>query len=166
MPAAQSGKFADKPPVLLQHGLLSAYWDWSWDEVAAYDLPTTFQYVHDQTGQKIYYVWPFLVIGTGSITMYDYGNEEDNMKHYRQRSPPIYNMTSIPNDLPLFLGYGGQDKISDVKDVQVLLDNLKDHDVDRLVLLFRQDYVHVDFVLGVGANQVVYHPLMAFFKLN
>ncbi|KAF2284866.1 hypothetical protein GH714_031419 [Hevea brasiliensis] len=91
MPAGRSGKSADKPPVLLQHGLLSdgstwlfnspdeslafiladngydvwiantrgtrfsrghtslspdesAYWDWSWDELAAYDLTATFQY--------------------------------------------------------------------------------------------------------------------------
>ncbi|CAL5406243.1 unnamed protein product [Camellia sinensis] len=33
-----------------------AYWDWSWDELAAYDLPASFQYVHDQTGQNLHYV--------------------------------------------------------------------------------------------------------------
>jgi hypothetical protein len=32
------------------------YWDWTWDELAAYDLPATFQYVHDQTGQNLHYV--------------------------------------------------------------------------------------------------------------
>jgi len=35
---------------------LQAYWDWTWDELAAYDLPATFQYVHDQTGQNLHYV--------------------------------------------------------------------------------------------------------------
>ncbi|XP_024639866.1 triacylglycerol lipase 2 [Medicago truncatula] len=33
----------------------SDYWNWSWDELVAYDLPATFQYVHDQTGQKLHY---------------------------------------------------------------------------------------------------------------
>ncbi|KAM3744934.1 hypothetical protein ACB098_06G088300 [Castanea mollissima] len=33
-----------------------AYWDWSWDELVAYDLPATFQYVHDKAGQKLHYV--------------------------------------------------------------------------------------------------------------
>nr|XP_043626030.1 triacylglycerol lipase 2-like [Erigeron canadensis] len=33
-----------------------AYWEWTWDELAAYDLPATFQYVYGQTGQKLHYV--------------------------------------------------------------------------------------------------------------
>ncbi|KAI8008903.1 Triacylglycerol lipase 2 [Camellia lanceoleosa] len=206
-----------------------AYWDWSWDELVAYDLPATFQHVHDQTGQKLHYVghslgtlialasfskgqlinmlrsaallspiayvdqmtsplartaadnfiaealyWLGLhefnprgdaviallkaicnkpgvdctnlltsftgqncclnssivevfleyepqptstknmvhvaqMIRSGNITMYDYDDEGENMKHYGQPSPPVYDMASIPNDLPLFLSYGGQD---------------------------------------------------------
>lgn len=38
------------------------YWDWSWDELVSYDLPATFQYVYDQTGQKLHYVGHSLVI--------------------------------------------------------------------------------------------------------
>ncbi|XP_027940052.1 triacylglycerol lipase 2-like isoform X2 [Vigna unguiculata] len=34
----------------------SDYWNWSWDELVAYDLPATFKYVHDLTGQKLHYV--------------------------------------------------------------------------------------------------------------
>ncbi|KAI5565655.1 hypothetical protein POPTR_014G159800v4 [Populus trichocarpa] len=333
MPSGLSGQAADKPPVLLQHGLIvdgvtwlmslpdeslafiladngydvwisngrgtrfsrghtsldpydSAYWDWTWDELAAYDLPATFQYVHDQTGQNLHYVGhsqgtlialaafsqgkllnmlrsavllcpiaylnhltsPFAralvdlfiaedlywlgqhefslngqvvnkllevicsnpgidcsdlltaitgpncclnssrtkvfldnepqstatknmihlahMIRTGTIAMYDYGNENDNMDHYGQPTPPMYNMTSIPNDLPLFLAYGGKDYLSDVKDVQVLLDNLKDHDGDKLVVQYTDEYAHADFVLGVNANQIVYDPVIAFFKIN
>jgi hypothetical protein len=40
---------------------IQAYWDWSWDELVAYDLPATFQYVHDQAGQKLHYVGHSLV---------------------------------------------------------------------------------------------------------
>ncbi|KAK4397834.1 Triacylglycerol lipase 2 [Sesamum angolense] len=102
----------------------------------------------------------------GTIAMYDYGSDDDNNKHYGQTTPPDYNMTSIPNDLPLFLGYGGEDLLSDVKDVQTLIDALSDHDPDKLVLQYIQDYAHLDFVYAVNAKQVVYDPLVAFFRLN
>ncbi|KAB5527675.1 hypothetical protein DKX38_021522 [Salix brachista] len=78
----------------------------------------------------------------------------------------LYNMASIPNDLPLFLSYGGKDYLSDVKDVQALLENLKDHDGDKLVVQYIDEYAHADFVLGMNANRIVFDPLMAFFKIN
>ncbi|RVX08632.1 Triacylglycerol lipase 2 [Vitis vinifera] len=333
IPKGQSGKVPDKPPVLLQHGLLmdgitwmlnppdqslafiladngfdvwlantrgtrysrghttlspnkSAYWDWSWDQLVAYDLSATFQYVSDQTGQKLHYVGHSLgtlialaafsqeklvnmlrsaallspiaylnqmssllartavdiflaedlywlgvyefdprgeavaklleaicnkpgidctdlmtsftgqncclnssnsdvflehepqstatknmihiaqMVRNGNIAMFDYDDKDKNMEHYGQPTPPAYNMTNIPNDLPLFLSYGGKDMLSDVNDVQVLLDSLKDHDGDKLVVQFREDYAHADFVMAVNAKQAVYDPLMAFFKLQ
>ncbi|KAL7216358.1 hypothetical protein ACSBR1_028328 [Camellia fascicularis] len=333
IPVGRSGKKPDKPPVLLQHGLLvdsitwllnspdeslafiladngfdvwiantrgtisslghtslspndAAYWDWSWDDLVAYDLPATFNYVHAQTGQNMHYVghslgtliafaafsqkklvnmlrsaallspiaylsqmssplakaaadafiaedlyWlglnefipggdaaakllkdicdathsncadlitaftgknccfnssktdTFLehepqptatknmihiaqMVRQGTIAMYDYGSEDENNQHYGQPIPPVYNMASIPNDLPLFLSYGGQDLLSDVKDVKTLLATLKGHHADKLVVQYREDYAHADFVFGVNAKQVVYDPLMAFFKLH
>ena len=98
--------------------------------------------------------------------MYDYGNAVTNMQHYRQPIPPIYDMTSIPKDLPLFLSYGAKDFLSDVEDVKILLDKFKDHDEDKLVVQFIEDYAHLDFIRGLNANQVVYNPLIAFFKLH
>ena len=65
---------------------------------------------------------------------------EANMAHYSQLKPPFYNLSNIPSDLPLFLSYGGEDALSDVNDVQHLLDNLKFHD---------EDFAHADFVMGV-----------------
>ncbi|XP_011100528.1 triacylglycerol lipase 2-like [Sesamum indicum] len=106
------------------------------------------------------------MIRQGTIAMYDYGSDDDNNKHYGQTTPPDYNMTSIPNDLPLFLSYGGEDLLSDVKDVQTLIDTLSDHDPDKLVLHYVDDYAHLDFVSAVNAKQVVYDPLIAFFRLN
>ncbi|KAL8478216.1 hypothetical protein ACS0TY_030203 [Phlomoides rotata] len=106
------------------------------------------------------------MIRRGTIAMYDYGNVRDNNKYYGQPTPPVYNMKSIPNNLPLLLAYGGKDLLSYVKDVQTLIDDLSEHDADKLVLQYRDDYAHLDFVLGVNANQVVYSPLMAFFKMN
>lgn len=98
--------------------------------------------------------------------MYDYGSTEENNKHYNQPTPPEYKMASIPANVPLFLSNGGQDLLSDVKDVQTLLDSLDDHDRDKLVVQFTADYAHADYVFAVNAKQVVYGPLMAFFKLH
>ncbi|KAL2327128.1 hypothetical protein Fmac_020555 [Flemingia macrophylla] len=33
----------------------AAYWDWSWDELASYDLPAFVKYVHNHTGQRMHY---------------------------------------------------------------------------------------------------------------
>ncbi|KAE8703918.1 Myzus persicae-induced lipase 1 [Hibiscus syriacus] len=262
------------------------YWDWSWDELVAYDLPATIQYVYDQTGQKLHYVghsqgtlmalaafskdevlnmlrsaallcpiaymgqltsplaknaadafiaetvyWLGLdefdprgetvvkllkeicskpgvdctnlltsftgqncclnssivnmfldhepqpsatknmvhlaqMIRQGTITMYDYVDVVENMKHYGQPTPPAYNMTGIPNDFPLFVSYGGADALADVNDVKLLLGSLKDHDGDKFVVQYRDDYAHADYVMAENAKQDVYDPLIAFFRLQ
>ncbi|XP_076924451.1 triacylglycerol lipase 2-like [Bidens hawaiensis] len=329
----RGGTKPDKPPVLLQHGVLMdggtwvlnspdeslafiladngfdvwiantrgtnfsrghtslgpsdpAYWEWSWDELVAYDLPASIQFVHDQTGQNLHYVghslgtliafsafskdqtlsmlrsavllspiaylgkmpsalaragadaflgetlyWlglhefaprgeavagllgnickipgndcsdlmtsftgqnccvnssmteKFLehepqststknmihlaqMIRTGTITMYDYGNADDNENHYHQSTPPVYDMGSIPKDFPMYLSYGGADELSDVQDVKTLLESVKDHDPDKLVVQYKEDYAHADFVFGVNAKEVVYDPMMVFFKMH
>ncbi|KAK7292388.1 hypothetical protein RIF29_08166 [Crotalaria pallida] len=102
----------------------------------------------------------------GRIAMYDYGHEEQNMKHYGQPTPPLYDMANIPKEFPLFLAHGGRDMLSDVIDVQILLKDLKDHDVKKLVELFIKDYGHADFVMGINANKLVYDPVMAFMQAN
>ena len=98
--------------------------------------------------------------------MFDYKDEDENQKHYGQPTPPAYNMASIPNDLSLFLGYGGADALSDVNDVQLLLEDLKDHEEDKLVVQYTVNYAHADYVMADNAKQVVYDPLMDFFKLQ
>ncbi|XP_038986066.1 triacylglycerol lipase 2-like isoform X2 [Phoenix dactylifera] len=242
----------------LQHTRLSprdpAYWEWSWDELVAFDLPATFEYVYRHTGhQKLHYVghsqgtlmalasfsehhllhMTYYWLGTyefdplgdaahrliseicsrpdvncndmvtsftgkncclntsyvpiflehepqstatknlihlaqmirrGTITKYDYGNYDENMKHYGQVVPPAYNMSSIPSDLPLFLSYGGRDYLSVVADVKHLLQGLKLHDKTKLTVKYRPHYAHADFVMAVNAYRLVYRPLIAFFK--
>lgn len=73
-------------------------------------------------------------------------------------------MTGIPDDLPLFLSYGGADGLSDANDVRLLLDDLKSHHEDKLVVQFIKNYAHAGFTFGAIAKQVVYEPLTAFFK--
>ena len=98
------------------------------------------------------------------MAKYDYGSADFNQEHYGDSQPPVYNLSNIPHDLPLFLSYGGQDSLSDVKDVQKLLDNLKLHDVDKINIQYIEDFAHSDFILGTTAKDIVYNQMMAFFK--
>lgn len=86
------------------------------------------------------------------------------MEHYGVFNPPTYNMSNIPNNLPLFLSYGGNDALSDVKDVETLLNSLKFHNVDKLYVQYVEDFAHVDFIIGVTAKNIVYGQMMAFFR--
>ncbi|XP_062020471.1 triacylglycerol lipase 2-like [Rosa rugosa] len=103
------------------------------------------------------------MIRSGTIRMFDYTLPHTNMQHYNQFSPPVYNMANIPKDIPLFLSYGGRDALSDVNDVKALLYDLKDHDKDKLVEQYVEEYAHLDFIMGWNANRKVYDPLITFF---
>lgn len=107
------------------------------------------------------------MIRRGMIAKYDYGNANDNTKHYGQPTPPVYNVSAIPDGFPLFLSSGGRDSLSDVQDVQRLeLQALKSHDKDKLTVQYLADYAHADFVFAGNAKERVYAPLMAFFRLQ
>lgn len=88
------------------------------------------------------------------------------MEHYGVRKPPIYNLSNIPNDFPLFLSYGGQDALSDPKDVATLLDDLKLHDEGKLSVQYIKDFAHADFIMGVTAKDIVYDKVLSFFQRN
>ncbi|XP_028051269.1 triacylglycerol lipase 2 isoform X1 [Camellia sinensis] len=100
----------------------------------------------------------------GVLAKYDYGNVNYNVEHYGESKPPVYNLSNIPHDFPLFLSYGGQDALSDVKDVQTLLDSLKLHDPDKLSVQYVKEYAHADFIIGVTAKDIVYNQVITFFR--
>ncbi|PKA63826.1 Triacylglycerol lipase 2 [Apostasia shenzhenica] len=184
------------------HASDRAYWQWSWDELAANDLPAMIDLVSKQTGQKLHYVGHSLgtlialasfsegrlvdrlrsaallcpvaylthmrtplgdncclnastvdlflkyepqptstknmvhlaqTFREGALTKYNYGSREVNIEMYGQGSPPAYNLLRIPNNLPMYLSYGGRDSLSDVQDVGHLLEDLKLHDADNSI---------------------------------
>jgi len=105
------------------------------------------------------------VVRTGKIARYDYGGAGENMKHYGQLHPPLYDMKAIPNQFPLFLIYGKPDMLSDVTDVQLLLNELQ-HGGKKFHQLFMEDYAHLDFVMAVNAKQSIFEPIITFFQNN
>ncbi|KAL6960438.1 sterol esterase [Sarracenia purpurea var. burkii] len=104
------------------------------------------------------------IVHDGQIRKYDYGSMVLNMLKYGQTTPPVYDVSAIPNNLPLLLSYGGFDALSDVEDVQILLDKLKLHDPDKLSVQFVKEYAHLDFIFAVNAKDVVYSQVIEFFR--
>jgi lysosomal acid lipase/cholesteryl ester hydrolase len=88
------------------------------------------------------------------------------MKHYGQSEPPVYNISNIHHDLPLFIGYGGQDSISNGRDVDLLLNDLRFHKTEKIKSHFVKDYGHIDFVMGVSAKRILYNDVIGFFNLT
>ncbi|KAK7266930.1 hypothetical protein RIF29_19591 [Crotalaria pallida] len=99
-----------------------------------------------------------------NLAKFNYQGPSTNMEHYGSIFPPVYNLTNIPRDLPLFLSYGGQDALADVEDVQNLIDRLKSHDANKLNVQFIKDYAHADYVMAVNAKERVYNDVVSFFK--
>ncbi|MED6152736.1 Lipoyl ligase, partial [Stylosanthes scabra] len=104
------------------------------------------------------------IVRSGVLAKFNYVRADYNIQHYGKRFPPIYNLSNIPHNLPLFLSYGGQDALSDVLDVTTLLDYLKLHDVDKLSVQFIKDYAHADFIMGVNAKDILYNAIISFFN--
>lgn len=106
----------------------------------------------------------FEAVRDGILSRYDYGNADFNEKHYGKPKPPVYDLSKIPGDLPIYLSYGGEDALSDVKDVDILLDSLKLHDEDKIHVQYIKDYAHADFIMGETAKDIVYNKIIAFFR--
>ncbi|KAL2505349.1 Triacylglycerol lipase 2 [Abeliophyllum distichum] len=100
----------------------------------------------------------------GILSRYDYGNANFNEEHYGKSKPPVYDLSKIPSDLPIYLSYGGEDALSDVKDVENLLDSLKLHDEDKLHVQYIKDFAHADFIMGETAKDIVYNQIIEFFR--
>ncbi|CAN6575117.1 unnamed protein product [Malus baccata var. baccata] len=104
------------------------------------------------------------IVRDGKLAKYNYGRPDLNLMYYGRFNPPVYNLSNISHDLPLFLSYGGQDALSDLRDVARLLDSLKLHDVGKLTVQYIENYAHADFIMGLNAKDIVYNQVTAFFK--
>ncbi|TKY63079.1 Triacylglycerol lipase 2 [Spatholobus suberectus] len=100
----------------------------------------------------------------GVLTKFNYVRPDHNIMHYGEIFPPIYNLSNIPHDLPLFISYGGRDALSDVRDVEKLLDILKFHDEEKRSVQFIEEYAHADYIMGFNAKDLVYNAVLSFFN--
>lgn len=97
----------------------------------------------------------FAAVRLGALTKFNYVRPDYNIMHYGEIFPPIYNLSNIPHDLPLFISYGGSDALSDVRDVENLLDKLKFHDEDKHNIQFIEEYAHANYIMVFNASDLV-----------
>nr|GFB32952.1 triacylglycerol lipase 1 [Tanacetum cinerariifolium] len=98
------------------------------------------------------------VIRKGTFARYDYGTLK-NILNYGQTKPPKFDLSKIPESLPIWMAHGGNDALGDVIDVQHTLKELK----SKPKVLFLEEYGHVDFLLSTRAFEDMYDNMITFF---
>uniref|UniRef100_A0A8C0E3K9 Gastric triacylglycerol lipase n=1 Tax=Balaenoptera musculus TaxID=9771 RepID=A0A8C0E3K9_BALMU len=93
-------------------------------------------------------------VNSGQFQAFDWGNPDQNMMHFHQLTPPLYNVSKM--EVPTAVWSGGQDPVADLKDVGNLLPK-----ITRLIYFkLIPHYSHVDFYLGQDAPYEVYQDLI------
>eukprot|EP01018_Ginkgo_biloba_P015423 Gb_11228 [translate_table: standard] len=101
----------------------------------------------------------FAVIRKGTFEKFDYGLW-GNLRHYGSLKPMAYDLSDIPESLPLWIAYGGEDALADLVDVNHTLNELK----SEPELLYLESYGHIDFILSVQAKSDLYDRMLNFFR--
>ncbi|GAB2267594.1 sphingosine N-acyltransferase subunit lip1 [Dionaea muscipula] len=101
----------------------------------------------------------FQMIRKGTFSRYDYGVWK-NIRKYGSSKPPAFDLSLIPESLPIWMGYGGNDALADLRDFQHTLKELN----CKPQLLYLDSYGHVDFLLSIKAMEDVYDHIIGFFR--
>lgn len=93
-----------------------------------------------------------------SFSKFDYGTDE-NFIRYNQLTPPRYDLSKIPDDLPISLYWGTADCLADPTDVQYILDTLP----SKVKLSNKvSGYNHTDYMWDDSADKDIYLSLLTF----
>merc|ERR1712002_544243 len=97
-------------------------------------------------------------IHSGKFRGYDWGNEEDNLKHHGSEGIPTYSLSDVKT--PVSIHYGQNDWLASLEDVLQAVTELPnivkgmDHKVDY------PNWNHLDFLWAIDADKLVYEPLV------
>lgn len=110
---------------------------------------------HDPAGTSTKNVVHFAqAVISGKFQMYDFGSSAENIKHYNQPTPPLYDLTTIKT--PVALYWAKNDWLADPEDLQYLRKNLPNIVDDYEV----QDWNHLDFIWAINAKPVLYNRMI------
>ncbi|XP_036064057.1 lipase member K isoform X1 [Onychomys torridus] len=93
-------------------------------------------------------------VNSGQLQAFDWGSPDQNMMHFNQLTPPVYNITKMR--VPTAIWSGGQDVVADAKDTENLLPKVAN-------LIYYKEiphYNHLDFYLGQDAPWEIYQDLI------
>jgi pimeloyl-ACP methyl ester carboxylesterase len=96
-------------------------------------------------------------VRSSTFRKYDYGTA-GNLQHYGQTTPPVYAFSNYPKNLPTVLVSGGIDGLADPSDVSKILAQVPSG--SDIVVINREDYGHLDPLLGWDAYQLTYPDLL------
>ncbi|XP_027711690.1 lipase member N-like [Vombatus ursinus] len=91
---------------------------------------------------------------------YDWGSKDENMRHYNQSIPPLYDLTTIK--VPTAIWAGGKDLLVDLRDVAMLLPKIKNLRFYEML----PDWNHVDFIWALDAPERVYSKIISLMRQN
>ncbi|BFZ17317.1 hypothetical protein BsWGS_20356 [Bradybaena similaris] len=93
------------------------------------------------------------MINSKNFQHFDYGSANQNMAHYNQTTPPLYDPTKVK--VPVAVFRGGHDWLADPQDVAWLLPQL------NITLDVNIDYYeHLDFIWAFDSPNVIYNKLL------
>ena len=87
---------------------------------------------------------------------YDFG-EEGNLARYASKTPPEYTLSNVKTPIAIFSG--DADGFATQKDVQILIENLPNVIHHHKVNI--TGFAHLDFILGVNANEFLNEEIVA-----
>nr|XP_020751482.1 LOW QUALITY PROTEIN: gastric triacylglycerol lipase [Odocoileus virginianus texanus] len=96
-----------------------------------------------------------MAVKSGKFQAFDWGAPFQNLMHYHQPTPPIYNLTAM--NVPIAVWSGGNDLLADPQDVYILLSKLSN-------LIYHKEipnYNHLDFIWAMDAPQEVYNEIVS-----
>ncbi|XP_068025298.1 lipase member K-like [Melanerpes formicivorus] len=94
---------------------------------------------------------------SGALRAYDGGSRYNSLR-YRQVGPPHYNVTAMR--VPTAIWNGGLDCLADPQDLALLLPQLSNLLHHKVI----PQWNHLDFVLGLGATQLLYQEMVEVMK--
>ncbi|KAF3823903.1 hypothetical protein GH733_006907 [Mirounga leonina] len=89
---------------------------------------------------------------------YDWGSEAENMHHYNQSRPPLYDLTTMK--VPTAMWAGGHDVLVTLQDVARVIPQIGNLQYFDLL----PDWNHFDFIWGMDAPQRMYSKIIALMK--
>ncbi|XP_047985641.1 lipase 1-like [Leguminivora glycinivorella] len=88
-----------------------------------------------------------------TFNRWDYG-EEGNMKHYKVKEPPVYNISQIT--APTKIIYASNDEFVSPKDIEDMAKSIAKASIREVT---RKDFKHQDFLLAPDVLEIVYKDL-------